>query len=78
MDRRKAEMCRTEKYRNPLMDCGIFLKKMYFYIDKRIARPCPCHAYDIPFPGTHSIQFRHSPDSLSMGGIIKYAKVDQV
>ena len=41
-------------------------------------RACPCRDHDIPFPGTHSIQLRHSPDSLSMGEIIKYAKVDQV
>ncbi|RKJ47799.1 hypothetical protein D7X25_21625 [bacterium 1XD42-8] len=63
---------------NPLMDCGISRKRMYFCIVRRMARPRPCHAHGIPFPGTHGTQLWHSPDSLSMGEIIKYAKVETV
>ena len=60
-----------KKYRNPLKDCGMYRKHILFYYGKRKACPCPWYVHGIPFPGMHSIHIRLSPDSLSMGKIIK-------
>ena len=32
---------RKEKYRNPLMDCGMCWKQIYFCIDRRMSHPRP-------------------------------------
>lgn len=67
-----------KKYRNPLKDYGMSRKHILFCYGRREACPCPWYVHGIPFLGMHSIYIRLSPNSLSMGKIIEYTKVESV